>query len=127
MAKRQMPGVVAREITKEHLDDPNLTQLNEYFRELATMANIHAGVHGTIPLTVDMDMQENSLLGVKAITSGGHTLTDAAPVVSPGQVGLGAKTAPTATAGAGTLPAAPDSFLVINVGGIPMKIALYKS
>jgi hypothetical protein len=124
--KKQVPGVVYKEITQEHLKDPNLTDLNEYMREMATMANIFAGVHGTIPLTVDMDLQQNNLLGVKAITSGGHTLTDQAPVVSPGQVGLGAGTAPTATAGAGALPAAPDGFLIINVGGVQKKIAFYR-
>jgi hypothetical protein len=124
--KKQIPGVVAKEITQEHLKDPNLTELNEYLRELATMANIHAGVHGTIPMTVDMDMQQNNLLGVKAITTGASTLTSTEPTVPPGQVGLGSRTSPTATAGAAALPATPDGFLIINVGGVQKKIAFYK-
>lgn len=126
ITKKQIPGVIAKEITQEHLKDPNLTELNEYFREIATMANIFAGVHGPIPLTVDMDMQQNNLLGVKAITAGASTLTAPAPTVPPGQVGFGSGTSLTATAGAGTLPPAPDGFLIINVGGVPKKIPYYK-
>lgn len=32
----------------------------------------------------------------------------------------------TATAGAGTLPAAPDKFLTITISGTAYKVALYK-
>jgi hypothetical protein len=125
--KKQVPGVIAKEITQEHLKDPNLTELNEYFRELATMANIVAGVHGPIPLTVDMDMQENNLLGVKAIITGASTLTGTEPTVPPGQVGLGSRTAPTATAGAGqAVPGTVLGYLIANVGGIQVKIPYFK-
>jgi hypothetical protein len=52
-------------------------------------------------------------------------LTAATPTVAAGQLGLGSTTAATASAGAGTLPAAPVNFLVVNVAGTVGKIPLY--
>jgi hypothetical protein len=53
------------------------------------------------------------------------TLDSAAPTVGAGQLGLGATTATTATAGSETLPAAPLGFLVLNLGGTPVKVPYY--
>ncbi|HEY6766648.1 MAG TPA: hypothetical protein VI386_17955 [Candidatus Sulfotelmatobacter sp.] len=53
------------------------------------------------------------------------TLTAATPTVAAGQLGIGTTTAATATAGAATLPAAPVGFLVLNLGGVAVKIAYY--
>lgn len=63
----QMPGVAPRELTAEDLKDPNLKNLNDYLRELATMVNVLAGMHGTIPITTDIDMQGHSIKNVKNI------------------------------------------------------------
>jgi hypothetical protein len=52
-------------------------------------------------------------------------LTGATPTVAAGQLGLGATTAATATAGAGTLPATPVGFIVVNVAGTIGKIPYY--
>lgn len=58
---------------------------------------------------------------------GSLILSGAAPTVPASTVGLGNGTAATASAGAGSLPAAPDSFLIVNVGGTVKKIPLYLS
>ena len=100
MANKQMPGVVIRDLTPEDLKDPNLTTLNEYFREAATAANIMAGAHGDIPLTSDLDLQGQQIKNLP--------------------------TAPTASAGAGSLPAAPDGFMIFTIGTRQVKVAFYK-
>jgi hypothetical protein len=59
--------------------------------------------------------------------TGNLILGTAAPTVGTGQVGLGAITAATATAGAATLPANPTGFLIINVAGATQKIPYYNA
>lgn len=125
MASQQMPGVVPRDLVPADFEDPNLQRVNEYFRELATMANIHAGAHGPIPLTVDMNMQNNDITNVKATTIAELTVNGSAPAVGAGALGLGSGTAPAATAGSAALPAAPAGFLVFSLGGKQIKLAFY--
>lgn len=60
-----------------------------------------------------------------ALLSANLVVTGAAYGVTAGQVCFGSTTATTATAGAQTLPANPDSFLIINVAGVVKKIPLY--
>jgi hypothetical protein len=124
MAK-QMPGVVIRDITSEDLKDPNLSTLNEYLREAATAANIMAGAHGDVPLTSDLDLQGNQIKNVGAVTAAKLAVNGAAPTVPAGQLGLGSGTAAAATAGAATLPAHPVGFLVLNLGGVTVKVPYY--
>jgi len=121
----QMPGVVPRNITKEDLDDPDLQRLNEYLRESATMANILAGAHGPIPISVPMDMQGNDLKNVSAATVAKLTVSDEAPTVPSDSLGLGSGTAAAATAGAAALPANPVGFLIFNLGGKQIKLPYY--
>jgi hypothetical protein len=58
---------------------------------------------------------------------GNEIVSTATPTVAAGQVGFGNSTAGTATAGAGTLPANPDGFLIINVAGTTKKIPYYQN
>lgn len=63
---------------------------------------------------------------VTGLTSDTETLTAAAPTVSAGQVGFGATTATSATAGAnGDVPAQVVGYLIINVAGTNMKVPYY--
>jgi hypothetical protein len=59
------------------------------------------------------------------VTEPAVVLTGAIPTVGAAQLGLGATTAATATAGAATLPAAPVGFIVVNVAGTIGKIPYY--
>jgi hypothetical protein len=119
MAKSvQIPGVAPVVLQSSDLDDPDLTKVNETFRQIITSMNALVGANGKVPFSVSIDMQGNPILNAG--------LSGAAPVVGAGEVGIGSQTAATATAGAGTLPAAPDGFLIINVGGQQKKIAFYK-
>jgi hypothetical protein len=59
------------------------------------------------------------------VTEPNAVLTGATPAVAAGQLGLGASTAATATAGAGTLPATPVGFLVFNLAGTVVKVPYY--
>lgn len=54
------------------------------------------------------------------------TLVGATPTVASG-LGLGSTTSPTATAGAGTLPANPLGFLVLNLAGTVIKVPYYSA
>ena len=63
----------------------------------------------------------------EALFQGSVVLQAAAPTVAPGQLGLGATTANTATAGSNTLPANPLGFLIANVGGTEVKIPYYSA
>lgn len=62
---------------------------------------------------------------VTGLTTPGAILTAAAPTVAASQIGLGGTTAATATAGAGTLPATPVAFIVVNIAGTNFKIPYY--
>lgn len=123
MAIKQIPGVAPLEITKEDLDDKNLSRLNQHLRELSTTSNILAGAHGTIPITVPIDMQGNNLLNAKAA---GARLTAPAPVAASGEVALGNGTAATASTGGGQpIPGKVAGYLVINVGGVSFKVPYF--
>jgi hypothetical protein len=60
-----------------------------------------------------------------SVTEPYAVLTGATPTVAAGQLGLGSTTAATATGGAGTLPAAPVAFIVVNVAGTVGKVPYY--
>lgn len=65
---------------------------------------------------------------VTGLTSDTQTLTAAAPTVAAAQVGLGATTASSATAGSnGDVPAQVVGYLIINVAGTAMKIPYYNT
>jgi hypothetical protein len=94
----------------------------------ATNANVAAAV---LVETTRAESAE-SLLAPKlnptfsgTVTEPVAVLTGATPAVSVGQLGLGMTTSATATGGAGTLPAAPVAFIVINVAGTTGKIPYY--
>lgn len=71
-----------------------------------------------------LDVSGNMTLAGK-VTMNTAVLTGPAPVVTAGQLGLGASTAATANAGAATLPANPVGFLVLNLGGTNVKLPYY--
>jgi hypothetical protein len=59
------------------------------------------------------------------LIAGALVLTASAPTVSASQLGLGATTAATATAGSATLPANPVGFLIFNLAGTTIKVPYY--
>jgi hypothetical protein len=125
MANKQIPSIAPIYFTPKDLEDPNLSRLNDHLRQLATLSNIIAGAHGTIPLTVPIDMQDNDLENVGAVSISELTVNDEAPPVASGELGLGSSTAAVATAGAATLPANPVGFLIFNLGGKQIKLPYY--
>jgi hypothetical protein len=60
-------------------------------------------------------------------TNGTVTVSGATPTTASGQVGFGATTAASATAGSATLPAAPVGFLEVSIGGTTYKVAYYNA
>lgn len=68
---------------------------------------------------------DNSTVVAVMSSTGTLQLSGTAPTVAAGQLGLGASTSGTATAGAATLPANPVGFLVINIAGTNFKVPYY--
>lgn len=77
------------------------------------------------PITVNAGGTYSSVSQIFGV--GGVLMSAPAPTAPSGVVGIGNGTAATATAGSGSLPAAPAGFLVINVGGTTKKIPYYNS
>lgn len=83
----------------------------------------HGGTHeGTLTINAGGAYTQVAVLGAGSLVLGA-----AAPSVPSGSVGLGNGTATSASAGAQTLPANPNQFLIVNVGGTIQKIPLYNA
>jgi hypothetical protein len=101
----QIPGVAPVVLISSDLDDPNLTKLNEVFRQIVTSLNALVGANGKIPFTVSIDMQGNAILNIGF-----------------------SQTAPTATVGGGqVVPATVAGYITATVGGVAVKIPYFKA
>lgn len=112
--KGSIPGVQFLDITQMDIQDPQLSVLNQLFRQIVSCLNILAGSQGVLFFNV-------------AVEAAGQLLTAKAPSTGQGQLALGNATASAATAGSDTLPANPAGFLVASLNGQTIKIPYYKA